>query len=151
VAAAAVALTALAAPATAAPPVARAGAFHSVALSALARHPGGMFDDEATPFRWAVSGYPGIIDGAPTAEQRLLQVKHNRCRSVHMDFVAGGTAQSAWIGVVQRGRPAVGAETTYRYLGTLDAKLTPGRPWTLIAATPATSLSVYVNGKADCR
>jgi hypothetical protein len=109
-----------------------------------------MFDDEALPFRWAVAGYPGIIDGAPTASQRLLQVKDHRCRSVHLEFVAGGGAQSAWVGVVQRGRPTVGAETTYRYLGTLDAKLTARRPWTLIAATPASSLSVYVNGRAEC-
>lgn len=124
--------------------------FRRVPLSSLVGRPGGVSDDWSLPFSWALQGHPGIIDGPPTADQRLLRVKTNRCRSVHLDFVAGGLNQSAWIAVVQAGRPSVSASTTYSYLGTLDAKLTPGRSWTLLAATPASSLDVYVNGYADC-
>ena len=63
-----VALTLGAAAAQAKPPT----PLRSVPLSALTASEGGTFDSPVQPFRWALSASPGVIEGAPNADQVLL-------------------------------------------------------------------------------
>jgi hypothetical protein len=124
--------------------------FKQVPLSRLAATKGGDFSSSSFTFHWDLAASPGVIDGAPTADQILLSTRRSRCRSVHLEFAAGGGAQSAAILVTQRGRPTASASTNYDHRNTLDVPLKVGGPWTLAASTPASSLDVYVTGWASC-
>jgi hypothetical protein len=141
--------------ASAAQPAAKAAkpaakSFKQVPLSALARSQGGEFSSSSFTFHWALAASPGVIDGRPTADQILLSARRSRCRSVHLEFVAGGGAQSAALQLTQRGRPTASASTNYDRRATLDVPLKVGGSWTLAGSTPASSLDVYVAGWASC-
>jgi hypothetical protein len=131
-------------------PKAKAKIYKQVPLAKLARTQGGEFSSSSFTFHWALAASPGVIDGRPTPDQVLLSAKRSRCRSVHLEFVAGGGAQSAALQLSQRGRPTATASITYDRRGTLDVPLRVGAPWTLAASTPASSLDVYVAGWASC-
>jgi hypothetical protein len=125
-------------------------AYKQVSLAKLAGTRGGEFSSSSFTFHWALAASPGIIDGRPTPDQILVSAKRSRCRSVHLDFVAGGGAQSAALQLTQPGRPTASASITYDRHGTLDVPLKVGSSWTLAASTPASSLDVYVAGWASC-
>lgn len=125
---------------------------HKVPLSKLAQGQGGTFDGAYRPFRWAVTANPGVLEGAPRQDQILLQAaRRHRCQSIHVDFVAGGQAQSAAIVLKREGRPDVAVQTPTDATGTLDAALRPGKAWTLAGSTPSVSIALYANGWANCR
>jgi hypothetical protein len=125
--------------------------FKRIPLSELVTTPGGVFETliDDSPFPWAVAGHPGLIDGAPTPSHRLLVDSGNTCRALHVEFTAGHNAQSAYIDVAGASSPAR-ATTETGVLRSVDAQLVPGRPWSLVAATTASSVYVYVNGVATC-
>jgi hypothetical protein len=127
-----------------------AKSYRQVSLAKLARTSGGEFSSSSFTFHWALSASPGVIDGKPSPEQVLLSARRSQCRSLHLEFAAGGGAQSAAIQVIQRGRPTRTATTTYDRTGTLDVPLKVGGSWTLAGSTPASSLDVYVSGWASC-
>lgn len=123
-----------------------------VPLSTLTDSKGGTLDSAVKPFRWAVSANPGVLDGRANADQILLQAaRRHRCQSLHVDFVAGGQAQSAALVLRRAGLPDKVVETQTDTPGTLDAALRPGRAWSLAASTPSVSLAVYANGSVSCR
>jgi hypothetical protein len=126
-------------------------AFKRIPLSKLVATPGGVFESltDGSPFAWAVDGHPGLIEGAPSPSHRLLDDLDNACRALHVDFTAGHTVQSAYVRVAGASSPAQ-ATTETGVLGSVDAQLTPGRRWSLVAATTASSVYVYVNGDASC-
>jgi hypothetical protein len=141
--------SALAGPAGASAAHPKGKTFKQVPLSRLAGTRGGDFTSSFS-FHWALAASPGIVDGAPTPDQILLSTRHSRCRSVHLEFAAGGGAQSAALLLSQRGRPTASASTNYDRPGTLDVPLKVGGAWTLAASTPASGLDVYVTGWASC-
>ena len=149
-AAVALVASALAGPAGASAAQPAAKTYKQVSLSRLAGTPGGDFSSSSFTFHWALAASPGVIDGRPTPDQILLTAKRSRCRSLHLEFAAGGGAQSAAIQVSQRGRPTASALTNYDKRGTLDVALKPGGSWTLAGSTPASGLDVYVSGWASC-
>lgn len=125
---------------------------HKVPLTKLAASQGGTFDGAYRPFRFAVQANPGVLDGAPTDDQTLLRAtRRHRCQSIHVDFVAGGQAQSAALVLQRQGRPTVSVTTPSDTTGTLDAALPAGRTWTLAGSTPSVSIALYANGWAKCR
>jgi hypothetical protein len=128
----------------------RAKVYKQVSLATLARTRGGEFSSSSFTFHWDLAASPGVIDGRPTPDQVLLAARRSRCRSLHLEFAAGGGAQSAALQVSQRGRPTVSAVTNYDHRATLDVALRPGGSWTLAGSTPASSLDVYVSGWASC-
>ncbi len=135
-----------AAAAQAAPPL------RTVPLSTVASTQGGTFDAGPRPFRWAVSANPGVVDGAPRADQILLRgSRRHRCQSLHVTYAAGGLAQSAALLLRRTGRPDVTVQTQSDTPGRLDAALRPGKAWRLAASTPSVSISVFANGSVKCR
>lgn len=142
--------SALAGPAGADAHTAKAKTYKRVALSTLAGTRGGEFSSSSFTFRWDLSASPGVIDGRPTPDQVLLAARRSSCRSLHLEFAAGGGAQSAALQVTQRGRATVSAITNYDRRATLDVALKPGGSWTLAGSTPASGLDVYVSGWASC-
>jgi hypothetical protein len=142
--------SALAGPAGASAAKPAAKPYKQVSLARLAGTPGGDFSSSSFTFHWALAASPGVIDGRPTPDQVLLTAKRSRCRSLHLEFAAGGGAQSAAIQVSQPGRPTASALTNYDRRGMLDVALKPGGSWTLAGSTPASSLDVYVSGWASC-
>jgi len=110
---------------------------------------------QAAPARhvnWSETASPGIIEGAPRADQILLTgSKRHTCQSLHVTFDAGGQAQSASLLLRRAGRPDVRVDTETDTRGTLDAALRPGKAWQLAASTPAVSINVEARGWASCR
>ena len=111
---------------------------------------------QAAPARhavsWSQTASPGIIEGAPRADQVLLTgSKRHTCQSLHVTFDAGGQAQSASLLLRRAGRPDVRVDTETDTRGTLDAALRPGKAWQLAASTPAVSINVEARGWASCR
>ncbi len=131
---------------------AQAAPMHKIPLSKLAAGQGGSFDGAAKPFRFAISANPGVLDGEANSDQVLLEAtRRHRCESLHVDFVAGGQAQSAALVLERQGRPDVAVQTPTDTTGSLHAALRPGRAWQLAGSTPAISIAMYANGWASCR
>jgi hypothetical protein len=129
-----------------------ASPYHRIELSTLARGNGGTFPSGAFDFRWAVAASPGLLGDRPRRDQILLRgAGGQQCRSIHLQFAAGGQAQSAGLVLFRSGRAPVASDQVSDTKGALDATLSPGRAWTLAGRTPAISISVYVNGWAVCR
>ncbi len=126
----------------------KSAAYYRVPLSQVLKTPGGTFELNDSDFTWALDAQPGFIDGPLTSRQYLLKVTGSHCRSIHLDFATG--RHSAYLQVNQRGRPSVSQITPTGLLGSLDAPLTRGRPWTLVGATVSSLTDVYVNGWASC-
>ena len=104
------------------------------------------------PVAWSETASPGIISGAPTADQILRTgSKRHNCQSLHVTFEAGGQAQSASLLLSRKGRPDVRVQTQSDTTGRLDAALRPGQAWQLAASTPAISIAVSAKGWASCR
>ncbi len=86
---------------------------------------------QAAPQRhvnWSETASPGIIEGAPRADQVLLTgSKRHTCQALHVTFDAGGQAQSASLLLRRAGRPDVRVDTETDTRGTLDAALRPGQ------------------------
>jgi hypothetical protein len=101
---------------------------------------------------WSETASPGIIEGAPRADQVLLTgSKRHTCQALHVTFDAGGQAQSASLLLRRAGRPDVRVDTETDTRGTLDAALRPGKAWQLAASTPSVSIDVEATGWASCR
>jgi hypothetical protein len=84
-------------------------------------------------------------------------VAHNRCRSVHFDFVPGDfgyapASENGSITVVQETLDPVAATVPVETIGALDATLVAGKSWSLRVARSGgnTSLDYFLNGLANC-
>jgi len=131
---------------------AQAAPSHKVPLSKLTASQGGTFDGAPKPFRFALAATPGVLDGRPNADQLLLEAaRRHQCESLHLNFIAGGNAQSAALVLKRQGRPDVAVQTETDTTGSLHAALRPGRSWQLAGSTPSVSIAMYVNGWASCR
>ncbi len=131
---------------------AQAAPLHKVPLSELTAAQNGTFDGAAKPFRFALAANPGVLDGEANADQVLLEAtRRHQCQSLHVDFVAGGNAQSAAVVLKRQGRPDVAVQTPTDTTGSLHAALPRGRSWQLAGSTPSISISLYANGWASCR
>jgi hypothetical protein len=110
---------------------------------------------QAAPQRhvgWSETASPGIIEGAPRADQVLLTgSKRHTCQALHVTFEAGGQAQSASLLLRRQGRPDVRVSTVTDTKGSLHAALRPGKTWQLAASTPSISINVEAKGWASCR
>lgn len=123
-----------------------------MALSSLTPSAGGTFPSGAFDFRWAIKSSPGILGHTPRADQVLLRgSRDHQCRALHLQFAAGGLAQSAGLVLMRPGHSTASADQVSDARGSLDASLRPGSRWTLAARTPSISISVYVDGWAMCR
>ena len=101
---------------------------------------------------WSQTASPGIIEGAPRADQILLTgSKRHTCQSLHVTFEAGGQAQSASLLLRRAGRPDVRVDTETDTRGTLDAALRPGKAWQLAASTPSVSIGTVRGRRAGRR
>lgn len=130
----------------------QAAPMHKVPLSKLAANDGGTFGGAAKPFRFALSANPGVLDGQPDADQLLLEAtRRHQCESLHVDFVAGGNAQSAALVLKRQGRSDVAVQTPTDTTGSLNAALRPGQSWQLAGSTPSISIAMYANGFVSCR
>lgn len=111
---------------------------------------------QAAPARqhvnWSETASPGIIEGAPRADQILVSgSRRHTCQSLHVTYEAGGQAQSASLLLRRAGRPDVRVDTQTDTTGSLHAALRPGQAWQLSASTPAISIAVEAKGWMACR
>ena len=80
----------------------------------------------------------------------------NTCRSVHVDWVAGGSdtndrSETGSASLIQESRDAVTGSAGWNVVSALDGVVTPGQSWGInVASLGANDLDFYVNGSASC-
>lgn len=151
--------------------VATAHVYGQVPFSTLFRngeYPSGVYTTPTGSFPYVGSG-PGSLEHMGNTEDgevpsTMFSVAHNRCSTVHLTFVLGGTgflgkspAFTGTVSLVQQTREAVSASVPFNQTGSIDTELIPGQTWSVIASyvghdeewvifTP----TLYFNGYAVC-
>jgi hypothetical protein len=129
-------------------------AFGNVSFAALFHEQGGVYATPLGTFPYALWHYNGEVN------YTVMTVASNTCRSVHVEFIPGGSddpaeelaSQHGTLSVVQQSADPVSSTVPGDSKGTVDTQVIPGQSWAINVAQVDGNLlfTWFINGSAEC-